>query len=103
VTADFRAIHHRPLGMVPDPEPWIEAHIAVAEKWDGRMPGIGTGVGSWRERALRAEAEGDLAHAIAHEKTLELQARVQELERALGDTTGSLSWRITAPLRRLAP
>jgi Glycosyltransferase like family len=65
VTADFRAIHHRPLEMIPDPERWIAAHVAVAEKWDGRMPGIGTAPGSWRERALRAEAERDVARASA--------------------------------------
>ena len=63
VTADFRAIHHREIEMLPDPEEWIEAHINVAEKWDGRMPGIGTAPGSWRERALRAEAERDAAAA----------------------------------------
>jgi Glycosyltransferase like family len=102
VTADFRAIHHRELEMLPDPEPWIEAHIRVAEKWDGRMPGIGTAPGTWRERALRAEAERDLARAIAHSKALELDARVRELERALAETTSSVSWRLTAPLRRLA-
>jgi hypothetical protein len=102
VTADFRAIHHRPLEMLPDPEQWIEAHMRVAEKWDGRMPGIGFEPGSWEERALRAEAERDLARAIAHSKAMELEARVAELERALEETLGSLSWRLTAPLRRLA-
>ena len=39
VTADFRAIHHHSLELVSDPETWIDAHIRVAEKWDGRMPG----------------------------------------------------------------
>ncbi len=39
VTADVRAIHHRPLEMVPDLDDWVEAHMAVNEKWDGRMPG----------------------------------------------------------------
>jgi hypothetical protein len=102
VTADFRAIHHRPLEMIPDPERWIAAHIAVAEKWDGRMPGIGTAPGTWRERALRAEAERDLALAIAHAKELELTARRREAERALAETRTSVSWRITAPLRLLA-
>ena len=68
ITADFRAIHHRQIEMLPDPEEWIEAHIAVAEKWDGRMPRIGTAPGSWRDRALRAEAERDAASAMAHSK-----------------------------------
>ena len=99
VTADFRAIHHRELEMVPDQQEWIEAHIRVAEKWDGRIAGIGREPGDWRERALRAEAERDLARAIAHSKALELEARVDGLERALAETLGSLSWRITAPLR----
>jgi hypothetical protein len=102
VTADFRAIHHRPLQMIPDPEPWIEAHIRVAEKWDGRMPGIGTGAGTWKQRTLRAEAERDAARAIAHSTALKREARVREFQRALDETTGSISWRITAPLRRLS-
>jgi hypothetical protein len=101
VTADFRAIHHRPLEMVPDPEEWVSAHIAVAEKWDGRMPGIGTGPGDWRERALRAEAERDAALAVAHTKDMEREARAAHLERSIAETRGSLSWRITAPLRWL--
>ena len=101
VTADFRAIHHRQLEMVPDPEPWIAAHIAVAEKWDGAM-GVGSGVGDWRERALRAEAETDAARVMAYSKSLELQARVRELEAALAETTESVSWRLTAPARWLA-
>jgi hypothetical protein len=101
MTADFRAIHHRPLEMIPEPEPWIQAHIAVAEKWDGRMPGVGLDVGSWRERALRAAAERDLAKAVAHSSRLQLAARIGQLERELAAATGSRSWRLTAPLRRL--
>jgi hypothetical protein len=99
LTADFRAIHHRPLEMVPDPDRWVEAHISVAEKWDGRMPDIGAGWGSWQERAWRARAEGDAARVIAYSKGMELDARVKELERALAETTGSISWRMTAPIR----
>ena len=99
VTADFRAVHHREIEMLPDPEEWIEAHINVAEKWDGRMPGIGTAPGSWRERALRAEAERDAAAAEAHTQVLELEARARELERGLAETRESLSWRLSAPLR----
>jgi hypothetical protein len=101
-TADLHAVHHRPLEMLPDVEPWVEAHMRVAEKWDGRMPGIGTAPGSWQERALRAEAERDAARAIAHTKGLELQARRLQVERALTDARGSISWRLTAPFRLLA-
>ena len=102
VTADFRAIHHREIQMLPDPEEWIEAHISVAEKWDGRMTGIGTAPGTWRERALRAEAERDAASARAHTKVLELEAQARELERGIAETRGSLSWRLSAPLRWVA-
>jgi len=101
VTADFRAIHHREIEMLPDPEEWIEAHIAVADKWDGRMPRVGTAPGDWRTRALRAEAERDVAGALAHTKVVELEARASELRRGLAETRGSLSWRLTAPVRWL--
>ena len=99
VTADFRAIHHRPLEMVPDQREWIDAHVRIAEKWDGRMPGIGQGHGDWRERALRAEAERDAALAAAHSTALQIEAREAMLRRALVETRTSISWRITAPLR----
>jgi len=101
VTADFRAVHHRSLDMLSDLDSWIEAHINVAEKWHGRMPGIGTGAGTWKERALRAEAECELAQAMAVSTRLERDARLRELERDLAATTESTSWRITAPLRWL--
>jgi hypothetical protein len=102
VTADFRAIHNHALEPFSDPEPWIQAHIRVAEKWDGRMPGVGRDVGTWRDRALRAEAERDAAHVVDHSTTLALQARTLELERALAETTQSISWRLARPFRRLA-
>jgi hypothetical protein len=99
VTADFRAIHHRPLEMLSEPRGWIEAHMRVAEKWDGRMPRIGTAPGTWRERALRAEAERDAARADGRSTALAIEARAAMLERALAETRTSISWRITAPLR----
>jgi Glycosyltransferase like family len=101
ITADFRAIHHRALEMVPDPEEWTAAHVRVAEKWDGSM-GIGAGAGSWRERALRAEADTDAAMLLAHMKRIETTARVRELREALAETETSISWRATRPLRALA-
>jgi hypothetical protein len=100
VTADFRAIHHRPLDMVPDPDEWVDAHTRVADKWDGRM-GIGAGAGSWKDRARRAEADTDAARMLAYMNALESDARVRELRRELDVATDSISWRITAPLRWL--
>ncbi len=102
MTADFRAIHSHSLQPFADPEPWIEAHVKVAEKWDGRMPGVGTAAGSWEERALRAEAERDAARVFSYSDALLLEARVAELKGALADTTESISWRMTAPLRWLS-
>jgi hypothetical protein len=102
VTADFRAIHHRPLRMLPEPQEWIDAHIRVAEKWDGRMPRIGDAPGTWRERALRAEAERDAALADARSTALAIDAQTRMLEHALAETRTSISWRLIAPLRALA-
>jgi len=102
MTADFRAIHHRPLEMVPDVEEWVDAHVRVAEKWEEAMPNIGAAAGTWKQRARRAEAQADAARALAHARRLELAARTTYLERALHEANQSLSWRITAPLRMLA-
>jgi hypothetical protein len=99
MTADFRAIHHHSLDLVSDPETWIEAHMKIAEKWDGRMPGVGTGAGTWEQRARRAEADRDAARADAYTKRLECDARIRELERARSEVVNSVSWRMTAPLR----
>jgi hypothetical protein len=101
VTADFRAIHSHSLEPFSDPGGWIEAHMRVAEKWDGRIPGVGTAPGTWKERARRAEAERDAARIVGHAASLEAAARVRQLEHDLAETTESISWRITAPLRRL--
>jgi hypothetical protein len=100
VTADFRAIHHHSLELISEPATWIEAHVTLAEKWDGRMPQIGTAPGSWRERVLTAEAERDAARLVAHRDALNAMARVAERERELEMMRTSISWRLTAPLRR---
>ena len=101
ITADFRAIHTHALDPFEDPEEWIEAHMKVAEKWDGRIPGFGTAAGTWKQRARRAEAELEAARLLGHMNMLEVDAQIGELERALAETTQSISWRITAPFRLL--
>ena len=98
-TADLRVVHHHSLDLLPDPEEWIAAHIALAEKWEGRL-GIAGADGEsddWRRRALRAEAE-----AAAYR----LRMGAAELQRndargKLIDTWRSPSWTLTEPVRRL--
>ena len=102
MTIDVKAIHHHGLHPFTDPEPWIEAHMRVAEKWYGRLPGIGDGPGSWEDRALRAEAQRDAARLIDHNNWLEYQAKRRDLERQLQETQTSISWRVTAPARAVA-
>jgi hypothetical protein len=101
VTADFRAVHHHPLVPFADPQEWIDAHVLVAEKWDGRFADVGSAPGTWRDRALRAEAERDVAILVDHTYRVETDARVRELERALKEAQESVGWRITAPMRWL--
>ena len=100
VTEDFKVIHHHSLDLVSEPETWIQAHMRVAEKWDGKMPGVGTAAGTWQERARRAEAEAAATRALAVSTQLKADARVRQLERDYAEATESISWRVTAPLRR---
>lgn len=95
----FRAIHHHSLDLVSDLEGWIEANVKVVRKWYGRMPRVGTGPGTWKERARRAEAERDLARAVGHANVLEGRAMLHDLERAIKSARESVGWRLTAPLR----
>jgi hypothetical protein len=101
VTADFRAIHNHSLELVSDPDGWVEAHMRVAEKWDGRMPGVGSAGGDWKQRARRAEAEAEAARAAAVSKQLIYDAREREFDRIVTEMTESIGWRITEPLRRV--
>jgi hypothetical protein len=94
VTADFKVIHHHSLDLIGQPETWIDAHARVAEKWDGRMPGVGTAGGDWKARARRAEAEAAAARAHAVSIQLQSDARLKEMAESVG-------WRLTEPLRRL--
>ena len=61
VTADFRVVHHHSMRLIGNVPSWIEAHIKIAEKWEGRIPGVGAGAGDWKQRARRAEAEASAA------------------------------------------
>jgi hypothetical protein len=101
VTTDLRTVHHRPLEMIADIELWVEGHIDVAEKWDGRWPGRAAEETDWHRRGRRAEAEREAARTVAYSSALRLDAEVLMLERELAEMTDSPSWRLTAPLRWL--
>lgn len=55
----------------------------------------------WRERALAAERWRDEAWAPLQELAAQAQ-RADDLEARVAQMEGSLSWRLTAPLRALA-
>ena len=84
-----------------NPDTWVEAHMRIAEKWDGRMPGVGAAGGDWKLRARRAEAEAAVNMAIAASHQLKGDARVMQLRHQIEVMETSLSWRLTAPLRRV--
>jgi hypothetical protein len=100
VTADLKVVHHHSLDLVSNPDSWIQAHIAVTEKWEDRMPNIGRGGGDWKQRARRAEAEAALARATAETASLKYNAREAQMQRDLDEAIESISWRLTSPLRR---
>jgi Glycosyltransferase like family len=99
MTGDFRAIHHHDLDMIRGVDGWVEAHIKVAEKWDGRVGDVGTGAGDWKQRARRAEAEAAAERMVAFAAEHIWNARVQARDNRLEEMESSLSWRLTAPLR----
>jgi hypothetical protein len=104
VTSDFRVIHHHSLKLISNVETWIEAHIKLAEKWEGRIPGVGSGPGNWKQRARRAEAEAAAERLLREATVATLQderAKVKALKREIATLTHSKSWRMAAPGRWL--
>jgi hypothetical protein len=97
VAGDFRMTYHHSLDLIDDLELWIEAHIQMAEKWDRTV----LDEDGWRHRARRAEAEREAARAVSYSNRLIAEALVNQRERELNEATDSLSWRVTAPLRRI--
>jgi hypothetical protein len=82
VTADLKVIHHHDLKLIRDVGNWIEAHIKVAEKWDGRMPLVGKegDPTDWKARARRAEAQASAERMIALSARLYRDARIEQLQ-----------------------
>jgi hypothetical protein len=101
LAADIDVEHHHSLELVTDPEAWSEAHMRVAQKWEGRMPHVRSPQADWKQRARRAEAEAGAARLAGASKLLQANARAERQDRELEAVTGAASWRITEPLRRL--
>jgi hypothetical protein len=99
IVADLRATFHRSLELVKDLDVWAEAHIRLAEKWDGMIGPEPEDEEGWKRRARYAEADREAARAFAFSKSLNLDARVLELEREFDRAMHSRSWKVTAPLR----
>ena len=98
VTAELAAIRASSLEIIGEPELWAEAHVRFAEKWDGHGD---LSDEEWTARARRAEAERDAARTVAYSNGLRVDARLLPLEREHDALTRTVSWRLTAPLRRL--
>ena len=97
VAADLRVAHHHPLDLVKDIEIWVGAHMRAAELWDesGELSDQ-----RWRARARRAEASAAAARLLAASKLLHADATNRQHELELQSVRGSVSWRLTEPLRR---
>ena len=95
VTADLQVVHHHSLRLIQDIESWIQAHMKVAEKWEGQLPSYGSEDSNWRQRARRAEAEASAARLMGGLEQIIRIAQYKELE-AL---RSSHSWRLMAPAR----
>lgn len=99
VLEDLKLAHALPLGVLEDPDTWMEAHMRAAEKWDQHMPGETVADSDWKARARRAEGMAATARLLSASKMYEIQALEWEQERQLAAATNSLSWRVTRPLR----
>lgn len=104
VTADFRVIHHHSLDLIGNSDTWIRSHGLVAEKWDGKMPGVGMphvggNVNDWKARARHAEGEAAAAHGQARAVQYKADAREKVFEEYQRAVEQSISWKLTAPLR----
>ncbi len=101
VVAELGVAHHHSLTLVTEPESWMETHAAVAEKWDGRLPDAGRSEEDWKPRARRAEADAGAAQLLSASRQFQAHARAADQERHLNAIAGSVSFRLTEPLRRL--
>jgi hypothetical protein len=99
VVADLRVVLHRSLDLVEEQEAWIAAHVALAEKWDGALPGAPPRPADWKARARLAEAERDAAQTVLFSEYSRREAQLLPLERELRAMTEAPGWQLTELLR----
>jgi Glycosyltransferase like family len=99
VVADLPVVQHRTIELVEEPDAWKEAHIRLADKWAGRLPGAPPRPDDWKARARLAEAERDAAQTVLFSAYSQREARLVRLEQELERMTESRGWRLTEPLR----
>jgi len=99
VTTDLRVVHHHSLILISGVDAWIDAHIKLAEKWHDHLPVTTL---DWRRRARLAEAEVSAVRLAHGSGELIWEKRTEILEEELERIKGSVSWRVTRPLRWLA-
>jgi hypothetical protein len=85
VTENLRVVHHHSLELLTEPEEWIQAYIALGQKWD-ELPDAG-----------RAEAEASAYRLRMGYAQLQRDAALAALDR----NQRSTSWRLTRPVRAL--
>lgn len=99
VTANLRVVHHHSLRLIRDVETWIQAHMAVAEKWDHELHSpYGDELEDWKRRARRAEAEASAARLMGGLEELLRVAQYKEMQTLVN----SRSWKLMGPARALA-
>ena len=108
VIESLQVVHHHSLKLIGDLEGWIQAHMALSRKWEGKLVEVPPVNGDWRERARRAEAEasaarltGGLSEILRVAQAKDDTRRIGMLEQELAGLRASRSWRAMAPARAL--
>ncbi len=99
MTADLQVIQHRPLELVGQLDLWVEAHMALARKHNGRLNPSGGVHVDWKQRARRAEAAREAERALVYSRRLAFDAHLQALQREIEQAEATPAWRVTRPLR----
>ncbi len=95
-TADLRVVHHHSLELISEVEGWIQTHVLLARKWSHLISDAGE---DWEGRARLAEARLSAEMITAGAAETIWANRCEEQARYIGRLEGSLSWRLTRPLR----